>query len=113
MCDFSVNLKLELPFLTANPHLQVRKTYAKTTKEKTKDTRSVEDIVKAYDNGELRVPCVQLQCIDFDHELYKAMVVESAKQKLKGKSSLISSRSTKRACEYDADDDSSRKRRNR
>lgn len=93
--------------------MQVRKTYAKTTKEKTKDTRTVEEIVNAYDTGALFVPCVQLQCIDFDYELYKAMVVESAKQKLKGKSSLISSGSNKRACEYDADVDSSRKRRNR
>ncbi|TEB39262.1 hypothetical protein FA13DRAFT_1725238 [Coprinellus micaceus] len=91
----------------------IRKTYAKTTKDKTKDTRSADDVAKAYDSGELTVPCVQLQCIDFDYELYKAMVVENAKQKLKGKSSLISSGSNKRACEYDADDDSSRKRRNR
>lgn len=93
--------------------VQIRKTYAKTTKDKTKDTRSADDVAKAYDSGELTVPCVQLQCIDFDYELYKAMVVENAKQKLKGKSSLISSGSNKRACEYDADDDSSRKRRNR
>ncbi|KAJ3538730.1 hypothetical protein NMY22_g5040 [Coprinellus aureogranulatus] len=91
----------------------VKKTYAKTTKDKTKDIRSVEEILKAYDTGELSVPCVQLQCIDFDYELYKAMIAESAKQKVKGKSSLISSGSNKRACEYDADDDSSRKRRNR
>ncbi|KAJ2928897.1 hypothetical protein H1R20_g8267, partial [Candolleomyces eurysporus] len=61
----------------------MRTTYAKTTKEKTKDTRSVEAILKAYDDGELSVPCVQLQCIGFDAELYQAMVTEYAKNTMR------------------------------
>ncbi|KAF5336827.1 hypothetical protein D9611_003287 [Ephemerocybe angulata] len=86
----------------------VRNTYAKTTKEKT-NARSVSAILRAYETGELSVPCVQLQCIGFDQELYTAMVEMNASYTPKGKSS--SSSSHKRALEYDADDDSARKRR--
>ena len=44
--------------------------YAKHTKEKTKDPRTPEDILLAYEKGELLVPCVQLQCLDFDYDFY-------------------------------------------
>ena len=84
----------------------MKSTYAKTTKEKTKDTRSIEAILKAYDDGELLVPCVQLQCIGFDAELYQAMVTEYAKVGSARKEKSSSSSSNKRALEYDADDDS-------
>jgi len=84
----------------------MRTKYAQTTQEKMKDNRSVEDIFKAYDNGELAVPCVQIQCVGFDNELYQAMVAESKKWK---KSSSTSS--LKRGLDYEADDDCARKRR--
>ena len=50
--------------------------YAKLTKDKTKDCRTLEDILIAYDNGNLRVPCVQVQCIGFDEDFFSALLVE-------------------------------------
>lgn len=50
--------------------------YAKLTKDKTKDARTLEDILIAYDNGDLRVPCVQVQCIGFDEEFFTALLDE-------------------------------------
>ncbi|KAG2023359.1 hypothetical protein CC2G_001021 [Coprinopsis cinerea AmutBmut pab1-1] len=97
--------------------VKVRTTYAKTTKDKTKDSRSVEAIMKAYETGELSVPCVMLQCIGFDENLYTALVAQAAKPpasaQWKKTRSSSSSRSNKRALDdYDADqDDSSRHKR--
>ncbi|KAF8973914.1 hypothetical protein BDZ97DRAFT_1912366 [Flammula alnicola] len=48
--------------------------YAKLSKDKGKDTRPLEDILLAYENGELLVPCVQLQCISFDDRLFASLV---------------------------------------
>jgi hypothetical protein len=48
--------------------------YAKLTKDKVKDPRSLDDIIVAYHNGELSVPCVQLQYISFDDALYSALI---------------------------------------
>lgn len=50
--------------------------YAKLTKDKTKDARTLEDILIAYDNGNLRVPCVQVQCIGFDDDFFSALLAE-------------------------------------
>lgn len=50
------------------------RTYASRTKEKTSDSRTVEQILAAYGCGELSVPCVRLQCIDFDETLYRALL---------------------------------------
>ena len=52
--------------------------YAKLlTKDKTKDTRTLEDILTAwYDNGDLLVPCVQLQCIGFDDNFFTALLAQ-------------------------------------
>lgn len=47
---------------------------AKHSKEKTKDSRPYEEVFLAYDRGDMRVPCVQLQCLDFDFEFYTALV---------------------------------------
>lgn len=66
--------------------MQVRTTYAKTTISKTKDSRPLEAVLKAYDEGQLSVPCVRLRCLGFDQELYKALVKPEA-QSLKRKSS--------------------------
>ncbi|CAA7266556.1 unnamed protein product [Cyclocybe aegerita] len=52
----------------------VKVMYAKLTKDKTRDLRSVEDITDAYNNGDLHVPCVQLQCMSFDEQLYAALI---------------------------------------
>jgi len=50
--------------------------YAKLTKDKTKDARTLEDILIAYDNGNLRVPCVQVQCVGFDEDFFSALLAE-------------------------------------
>ncbi|TFK30556.1 hypothetical protein FA15DRAFT_662534 [Coprinopsis marcescibilis] len=92
--------------------LRVRSTYAKTTKEKTKDSRPSNAIIGAYDNGELRVPCVQLKCIGFDEELYSALVAEANASSPTNKSASSGSQPSKRALDdYEADIDSTRKRR--
>jgi len=87
--------------------LKMRMTYSKTTKEKNKDLRSVERVMAAYEAGELRTPCVLLQCIGFDEALHAALV-SGAAQSQEGSSS---SSSNKRALDYEADEDSTRKRR--
>lgn len=48
--------------------------YAKLTKDKAKDPRSLDDIIVAYHNGELSVPCVQLQYVSFDDALFSALI---------------------------------------
>lgn len=48
--------------------------YAKLTKDKTKDARTLEDIITAYENGDLRVPCVQLQCVGFDEFFFTTLL---------------------------------------
>ena len=56
--------------------LKFKSVYAKLTKDKTKDARTLEDILVAYDNGNLRVPCVQVQCIGFDEDFFTALLAE-------------------------------------
>ena len=56
--------------------LKFKSVYAKLTKDKTKDARTLEDILIAYDNGNLRVPCVQVQCIGFDDDFFSALLAE-------------------------------------
>ncbi|KAI9058843.1 hypothetical protein FKP32DRAFT_1581536 [Trametes sanguinea] len=55
---------------------KVRTTYAATTvlKEKTKELRSPQRVLAMYDAGELRAPCVRLQCIEFDTAFYQELV---------------------------------------
>ncbi|KIM48088.1 hypothetical protein M413DRAFT_439797 [Hebeloma cylindrosporum] len=48
--------------------------YAKLTKDKAKDPRSLDDIIAAYHNGELFVPCVQLQYVSFDDALFATLI---------------------------------------
>lgn len=50
--------------------------YAKLTKDKAKDPRSLDDIIVAYHNGELSVPCVQLQYVSFDDALFSTLISE-------------------------------------
>jgi hypothetical protein len=47
--------------------------YAKLTKDKTKDPQPLEDILDGYDRGDLSVPCVMLQCLGFDEQLFEAL----------------------------------------
>lgn len=47
--------------------------YAKLTQDKAKDTRSLEEILGGYDRGDLSVPCVMLQCLGFDDQLFEAL----------------------------------------
>ena len=58
---------------------QVKQNYVQITKNKAKDTRIKEDILAAYDSGELSIPCVQLECIDFDEELYAGLLAFRAR----------------------------------
>jgi len=48
--------------------------YAKLTKDKVRDPRTLSDIIVAYHKGELSVPCVQLQYVSFDDALFSALV---------------------------------------
>ncbi|KAF8898617.1 hypothetical protein BD779DRAFT_1484828 [Infundibulicybe gibba] len=52
----------------------VKHIYASRTKEKAADPRSVDEILTAYNTGELCVPCVRLQCVDFDETLFAALL---------------------------------------
>ena len=65
-----------ISFLILVFFLKFKTVYAKLTKDKTKDARTLEDILIAYDNGNLRVPCVQVQCIGFDEEFFTALLAE-------------------------------------
>jgi hypothetical protein len=49
------------------------------TKEKTSDSRGLAQIRAAYDQGELMVPCVKLECVDFDDVLFSGLVDAKAK----------------------------------
>jgi len=48
--------------------------YAKLTQDKAKDPRSLDDIIGAYHDGELSVPCVQLQYVSFDDALFSTLI---------------------------------------
>ena len=50
--------------------------YAKLTKDKTKDSRSADEIAEAYNRGDFNVPCVMLQCLSFDDQLYKKLMLQ-------------------------------------
>ncbi|KAG6820375.1 hypothetical protein H0H93_001346 [Arthromyces matolae] len=52
--------------------------YCATTKEKNKDSRTVDAIRTAYDSGELVVPCVRLQCTGFNDQLFTSLVSAQA-----------------------------------
>ncbi|KAL4071041.1 hypothetical protein J3A83DRAFT_3345909 [Scleroderma citrinum] len=47
--------------------------YSETTQRKNKDPRPVDAIRRAYNNGGLRVPCVKLNCLDFNETLYRRL----------------------------------------
>lgn len=42
-------------------------------KDKENDPREVDDILGAFNTGELSIPCVQLQFVGFDQNLYNAL----------------------------------------
>ncbi|KAF8807520.1 hypothetical protein BYT27DRAFT_7189593 [Phlegmacium glaucopus] len=50
--------------------------YAKLTKDKLRDSRTLESILTAYESGDLRVPCVQLQCIGLDDNFFTALLAQ-------------------------------------
>lgn len=53
--------------------IQIRETYSETTNIKTGLRRTVKDIHADYDAGRLHVPCVLLECVGFNKELYAAL----------------------------------------
>ncbi|KAI8980669.1 hypothetical protein BD414DRAFT_492913 [Trametes punicea] len=59
---------------TLPPRVQL--TYSETTlnKEKTREFRSVHQVLALYNSGELRAPCVRLQCVAFDTAFYQELV---------------------------------------
>ncbi len=58
---------------------KVKGTYVLRTKEKTIDSRGLAQIRAAYDEGELMVPCVKLECVEFDDVLFSSLVDAKAK----------------------------------
>ncbi|KAF9470449.1 hypothetical protein BDN70DRAFT_889050 [Pholiota conissans] len=53
---------------------EIQHIYASLTREKGKDPRQLAEILFAYDKGNLRVPCIQLQCVSFDQSFYTALI---------------------------------------
>ncbi|KAI0639748.1 hypothetical protein C8Q77DRAFT_84355 [Trametes polyzona] len=55
---------------------KVKRTYSETTmnKEKSSAIRSADQALAMYDSGELRAPCVRLQCVQFDTAFYQELV---------------------------------------
>ncbi|CDO76625.1 hypothetical protein BN946_scf184868.g39 [Trametes cinnabarina] len=55
---------------------QVQTTYSQTTvnKEKSNDFKSAQHVLAMYNAGELRAPCVRLQCVGFDTAFYQELV---------------------------------------
>lgn len=47
----------------------MRKLYSQTTKDKTKDHRTLDQIQEAYENGILEAPCIQLDYVEYDERL--------------------------------------------
>lgn len=45
----------------------------KLFKDKENDSRPDNDILVAFNTGELSIPCVQLQFVGFDERLYNAL----------------------------------------
>jgi hypothetical protein len=48
--------------------------YARLTKEKTKENTSAEEILESYSRGDVNVPCVMLQHLSFDEQLFETLV---------------------------------------
>ena len=48
--------------------------YARLTKEKTKDDRPPEEILDSYNCGDVNVPCVMLQHLNFDAQLFETLI---------------------------------------
>ena len=57
---------------------KVHDEYAKLTKDKNKDSRSVEAIKEVYEKGELRVPCVQLTCLKYEYRLLEGLATNKS-----------------------------------
>ncbi|RDB29379.1 hypothetical protein Hypma_015407 [Hypsizygus marmoreus] len=59
----------------------VKYTYASTTRSKTQvlKNQSVQQVLTSYNTGQLSVPCVRLECTDFDSILYNALVTAQSK----------------------------------
>ena len=48
--------------------------YARLTKGKTKENPSAEEILQSYDRGDVSVPCVMLQHLSFDEQLFETLI---------------------------------------
>lgn len=58
-------------------------------KGKNKDPRTEAEIAAAYDSGEASIPCVKLECVDFDEELYAGLLAIRIKRPTTLKSCLV------------------------
>ncbi|TFK41039.1 hypothetical protein BDQ12DRAFT_733378 [Crucibulum laeve] len=56
----------------------IKMTYAKVTQEKTEKQRTAPQVLSAYKTGDISVPCVRLECIGFNTELYNALLVANS-----------------------------------
>ncbi|EIW64423.1 uncharacterized protein TRAVEDRAFT_158665 [Trametes versicolor FP-101664 SS1] len=54
---------------------KVKQTYSETTvsKEKSAELKSVQQVLRMYNEGVLRAPCVRLQCVEFDTAFYQEL----------------------------------------
>ncbi len=54
---------------------QVKHTYSETTvsKEKSSELKSAQQVLRMYNEGVLRAPCVRLQCVEFDTAFYQEL----------------------------------------
>jgi hypothetical protein len=48
--------------------------YARLTKEKTKDSHTAEEILESYNRDDVSVPCVMLQHLSFDEQLFDTLI---------------------------------------
>ncbi|PFH54588.1 hypothetical protein AMATHDRAFT_52223 [Amanita thiersii Skay4041] len=90
----------------------VKTTYVSRTKEKVNHNGSLAQMRTAYDGGELAVPCVKLECIDFDNTLFTSLVqLNSNSAEMSGQSPLSGKR--RRVSLEDSANGSQRKSRTR
>lgn len=93
--------------LTALP--QVKQNYLHATKKNNLGkSRTKEEIADAYNSGEASVPCIKLQCVDFDEELYAGLVAFRARQ-----NAAQNGRAAKRSCDEDDEIDARLQRNKR
>ncbi len=83
----------------------MKEPYCETTFNKSKDLGSAKEIRAKYDSGQLRVPCVRLQCVGFEDYVQETL----AKTCRKSRPSIVSSPPKKR--QRDVHDEGGRHRK--